>query len=518
MATSSVPLSQAYPGATMFAYCTEVLHLSEAEAYLRIAAARASREHPVLLTMLADGRLHLTAIAKLAPHLTPENREALLKRAAHWSKRQIEELVAELSPRPDAPAVMRKLPEPPGPSSGPDGGRPRARRIAELLVELRPEAVAPQFDGRPTQWPRPSRAWVRTKRGARARTPSRRSRPGSVSHPRRGSRRRASSPSPRAATRSSSPPPPSFTTSSSGCGPSCAPRCPTATWPRSSSRPSPRSSRGSKPGASPDPGAEEDALAEPRPPPRAPDPGRGEASRVRAGRGPMSLRGRTGQTVHGAPGLEFHHRRPVRPWRRPLGRKRRPRVQMPQPLPGRGRLRPGSHGPASALEHQAVERQAFEHRAARPQAASLRRGGRALNPPTTVSHTPSLPPWTPAGPAGHRLVTRTPSRCRIRPPQSSSWTRTSRRRPHEALAAARRPRAAPYPVQAQVDRATLTGTVKDQMGAVIPGATVAVNHAATNVISRSGPPLRASTSRRTSSPAPTRWRRRPRASAPSRAP
>ena len=61
----------------MFAYCTERLHLSEAEAYLRIAAARASREHPILLTMLADGRLHLTAIAKLAPHLTPDNREAV---------------------------------------------------------------------------------------------------------------------------------------------------------------------------------------------------------------------------------------------------------------------------------------------------------------------------------------------------------------------------------------------------------------------------------------------------------
>ena len=63
---------------SMFAYCTERLHLSEAEAYLRIAAARASREHPILLTMLADGRLHLTAIAKLAPHLTPDNREAVL--------------------------------------------------------------------------------------------------------------------------------------------------------------------------------------------------------------------------------------------------------------------------------------------------------------------------------------------------------------------------------------------------------------------------------------------------------
>jgi hypothetical protein len=95
---------------SMFAYCTERLHLSEAEAYLRIAAARASREHPVLLTMLADGRLHPTAIAKLAPHLTLENRDALLERAVHKSKREIEELVVELVPRPDAPAVMRKLP------------------------------------------------------------------------------------------------------------------------------------------------------------------------------------------------------------------------------------------------------------------------------------------------------------------------------------------------------------------------------------------------------------------------
>ena len=65
---------------SMFAYCTEVLHLSEAEAYL-------------------------------APHLTRENRDALLKRATHLSKRQIEELIAELSTRPDAPAVMRRLPE-----------------------------------------------------------------------------------------------------------------------------------------------------------------------------------------------------------------------------------------------------------------------------------------------------------------------------------------------------------------------------------------------------------------------
>jgi hypothetical protein len=61
--------------------------------------------------MLADGRLHLSAIALLAPHLTAQNRDALLARATHKTKRQIEELVAEIAPRPDAPAVIRKLPE-----------------------------------------------------------------------------------------------------------------------------------------------------------------------------------------------------------------------------------------------------------------------------------------------------------------------------------------------------------------------------------------------------------------------
>ena len=96
---------------SMFAFCTETLHLSEAAAYLRIAAARASRKHPVLLTMLASGRLHLTAIAKLAPHLTPENRDRLLERAVHRTKRQVEELVAEIAPRPDVPALVRRLPE-----------------------------------------------------------------------------------------------------------------------------------------------------------------------------------------------------------------------------------------------------------------------------------------------------------------------------------------------------------------------------------------------------------------------
>ncbi len=116
---------------SMFSYCIEVLNLSEAESYFRIAVARAARKHPVLLTMLGDGRLHLSGIAVLAPHLTDENRESVLARATHKSKRQIEELVAELAPRPDVPSVIRKLPTP----------RPAPPVSPVPIVQLFPERV-----------------------------------------------------------------------------------------------------------------------------------------------------------------------------------------------------------------------------------------------------------------------------------------------------------------------------------------------------------------------------------------
>ena len=122
---------------SMFAYCTQVLHLSEQEAYLRITAARAAREHPVLLVLLSEGHLHLAGIAKLAPHLTRENRDALLERAVHKSKREIEELVAELAPQPDARSLMRKLPERPARALelGPD-------RALDLAAEHGPDRAS----------------------------------------------------------------------------------------------------------------------------------------------------------------------------------------------------------------------------------------------------------------------------------------------------------------------------------------------------------------------------------------
>ena len=165
---------EAFP--SMFAYCTGALHLSEGEAYLRIAVARASREHPILLAMLGDGRLHLSGIAQLAPHLTAENREALLSRATHRSKRQIEELIAEVAPREDVPALIRKLPDRRGlpagdhlpagdrfrPAISASGGRSHSgrRRFRPAITSLRVMTSR-------TRWPACRTTGVRG-RGARA--------------------------------------------------------------------------------------------------------------------------------------------------------------------------------------------------------------------------------------------------------------------------------------------------------------------------------------------------------------
>ncbi len=98
--------------ASLFTYCTDVLHLSEHAAYGRIEAARASRRFPVLLERLADGSHTLTAVTLLAPHLTDQNHRAVLAEARHLRKREVEALVARLRPQPDVPAVVRKLPVP----------------------------------------------------------------------------------------------------------------------------------------------------------------------------------------------------------------------------------------------------------------------------------------------------------------------------------------------------------------------------------------------------------------------
>ena len=96
--------------ASLFTYCTRVLLLSEHEAYDRMKAAKVARRYPAVLGLLASGRVNLTTVRLLAPHLTRDNHEGLLAAAAGRRKRQVQELLARMFPTPDVAASVRKLP------------------------------------------------------------------------------------------------------------------------------------------------------------------------------------------------------------------------------------------------------------------------------------------------------------------------------------------------------------------------------------------------------------------------
>jgi 5-methylcytosine-specific restriction endonuclease McrA len=95
---------------SMFAFCVEHFHMSEAVTAKRIWAARTARRFPVIFKMVARGELHLSAIHQLAKHLTDDNHRTLLNRAKHKSSREVERLVAEIAPKPDVPSRVRALP------------------------------------------------------------------------------------------------------------------------------------------------------------------------------------------------------------------------------------------------------------------------------------------------------------------------------------------------------------------------------------------------------------------------
>jgi hypothetical protein len=143
---------------SMFTYCTQVLHLAEHAAYNRIEAARAARRFPLIRTLLADGCVHLSAVRLLAPHLTEANHLDVLREAAHKSKREVEQIVARLQPRPDVRGSVRKLPsadsprvtDPPTlpespPTAAATTGVPVAATRRAEVAPLAPERFKVQF-------------------------------------------------------------------------------------------------------------------------------------------------------------------------------------------------------------------------------------------------------------------------------------------------------------------------------------------------------------------------------------
>ncbi len=122
---------------SMYVYCTQVMHMSEWTALKRIRAARAARRFPAILPMIAEGKLHLSAVVLLAQHLTHENVQVLLAAATHKSKAEVELLLARRFPKPDAPTVVRPL----APTASAIPSAPQV--VANIESQLAPGLVVP---------------------------------------------------------------------------------------------------------------------------------------------------------------------------------------------------------------------------------------------------------------------------------------------------------------------------------------------------------------------------------------
>ena len=157
---------------SLFAYCTQALHLSGDAACNRIDAAKICRRFPVILGLLGSGAVTLTAVRMLGRHLTADNHEAVLERAKGCTVSQIEDLIAELAPKPDVSPSIRRVSEgTPPPSDAPDlaggdlfsqapqgeAGQPHDPALAPPEAALNPRIAAPVSAPEPTKLRRPDR-------------------------------------------------------------------------------------------------------------------------------------------------------------------------------------------------------------------------------------------------------------------------------------------------------------------------------------------------------------------------
>ena len=75
--------------ASLYTYCIYELRFSEDAAARRSAAARLTKEFPILLEAVAAGELHLTGLLMIGPHVTAENHERVLGRAKFRTKNEL---------------------------------------------------------------------------------------------------------------------------------------------------------------------------------------------------------------------------------------------------------------------------------------------------------------------------------------------------------------------------------------------------------------------------------------------
>jgi 5-methylcytosine-specific restriction endonuclease McrA len=132
---------------SLYAFCVGELGLAEDAAFRRMRAARMARRYPVILDMVADGRLHLSALVLLHPHIKPWNATDLLAAATRKTKHEIRTMLAERYPQDDVKTQVRPVRAAAGfqQRTAESAGNPAVGSVAEVvepLDELAPEPVA----------------------------------------------------------------------------------------------------------------------------------------------------------------------------------------------------------------------------------------------------------------------------------------------------------------------------------------------------------------------------------------
>ena len=135
----------------LFEYCTRRLNLSEGSVAKRIQVANVCRRFPQILVALAENRMSLSVAGHLAPVLTDNNVEKLLGDCAGKTKREAEEYVVSLRPKPVFAASIRKAPSRPALTSPQMAlaqattPRPVPRVSPSILEPARPETFNFRF-------------------------------------------------------------------------------------------------------------------------------------------------------------------------------------------------------------------------------------------------------------------------------------------------------------------------------------------------------------------------------------
>ncbi len=120
--------------ASLFVFLHRDLRLSKGAAFYRATAAVLVRRFPEVVAPLREGKLCLTTVVEVARVLTPENVRDELPRFFGLSKREAQEVAAEIQPR-QAPPLRDVVTLPRAPAAAPalrreseDGANSMSRR------------------------------------------------------------------------------------------------------------------------------------------------------------------------------------------------------------------------------------------------------------------------------------------------------------------------------------------------------------------------------------------------------